>query len=299
MSRQKNRKEGVEESEERMSETSWGNDSLKRCNFNNGNSLKVKEDGRMTIDTDKVTFEKGLTVENFSSDGWKIYEISGDDFGKSKENQHSKLYTRKENSFEQSIKQMNVLSSATSETQQNMLNKPDFNYPQQSATAAYLNKKYSSHVLSFNDQETFKRTMTYLHRNWLNQTTCDALITTQNGDILTHQLVLASHSPTLEAIFDKNKKPLPQLIQLSMTDYPRDIICEVLQYLYTCDIKVDCKNIANLIAISRQLDFPEIINKCGVFLTKTYNHDNIFLHFSVAANNHMKNSKNYLLKVFH
>lgn len=272
-------------------------------NLNNANSTIVgrKEESRVPLEfPGNMVFEKGIMMDTNSTEGWKIQEISGDNLTKATKEVPQKNRGKKniiQAEHPPPLRSLDVMSPVISEPKQEILCPTNFNYPQQSIVASYLNKKFTLQSIPQGDQDVLKRAMWYLHKNWIQQTMCDALVSTQDGDILTHQLILAAHSPTLEAIFEKNKKPLPQLIQINMTDYPRDIISDMMNYLYTSYLKVDCKNIANLISISRQLDFPEIINKCGVFLTKSYNHDNVFLHFSVAANNHMKNSKNYLLKV--
>ena len=266
-------------------------------NLNNGNSAQNDETKGIYNSQNSLTLEKSFTNDARKVEGWKINQISGEDI-------NSKVY--KENKVLKSRNSKNPLdhtpkpadlNSASSNDAPNLLTKAPFNYSHQSLVASFLNKKYGAQNNLQGDQEVHKRTMAQLHKNWLQQTMCDALIGTEDGDILTHQIILAAHSPTLETIFEKSKKPLPQLIQISMTDYSKEIVSDVLNYLYTSNLKIDCKNIASLITISRQLDFPDIINKCGLFLTKNYNHDNVFLHFSVAANNHMRNSKNYLLKV--
>ena len=198
------------------------------------------------------------------------------------------------------IRSEDITSTPTSDQQDFFLQEiSQFPSNSQANLSSFLMKRYKPQAPE-NDiiySDVLKRIIRYLHKSWLNQSMCDAIISTDGGDILTHQVILAAYSPTLESLFEQNKRPLPQFVQINMNDYPRDTIIDIVNFLYTTNLKVDCKSVANLVAVARQLDLPEIINICGSFLTKNYDHDNIFLHYSVAANNLLRNSKNYLVKV--
>ena len=65
-------------------------------------------------------------------------------------------------------------------------------------------------------------------------------------------------------------------------------MADVVNFLYTTDIKLELTNIGVVVAVSRELDITTLVNVCGDFLIKTCEPDSILLYYSVAANNDLK-----------
>lgn len=93
--------------------------------------------------------------------------------------------------------------------------------------------------------------------------------------------------------FEKNENP----VTINMTDYPRDIVADVVNFLYTTDIKLELSTVGVVVAVCRELDIITLVNVCEDFLIKTANVDAVLLHYSVAANNNLKFAKAGLAKV--
>ncbi|ESN94440.1 hypothetical protein HELRODRAFT_164284 [Helobdella robusta] len=248
---------------------------------------------------------ENTSVKTISPEDWKLATVAGDDFFSGSKPPALVLSTFENYGDVNNSAIERVLSRGTVDSNTNEANlyfqqeryQPEC--PSQAIVQSYLNKRFKFQAPDNEalHNDVTKKIMKEYYKNWLSQTMCDLAITTENGDVLTHQIILATYSPTLETLINQNKRPLSHFVQINMTDYPRDAVADVLNFLYTTNLKVDCKNIASLVAIARQLDLPEIINMCGIYLTKNFDQDSIFLHYSVAANNQLKNSKNFLLKV--
>ena len=136
--------------------------------------------------------------------------------------------------------------------------------------------------------EGTRKVVQFMHNSWVDQTLCDVVIFTDGGDIMAHQTVLGAYSPTLASLFRQNPSgpgTLQHTAQINMSDYPRETVSDVINFLYTTDIQLDCKTIGPVVACARQLDLTVVVQICEDYLVDTCDADNIILHYSVAANN--------------
>ena len=136
--------------------------------------------------------------------------------------------------------------------------------------------------------EGTRKVVQFMHNSWVDQTLCDVVIFTDGGDIMAHQTVLGAYSPTLASLFRQNPSgpgTLQHTAQINMSDYPRETVSDVINFLYTTDIQLDCKTIGPVVSCARQLDLTVVVQICEDYLVDTCDADNIILHYSVAANN--------------
>ncbi|ESO09852.1 hypothetical protein HELRODRAFT_167671 [Helobdella robusta] len=150
----------------------------------------------------------------------------------------------------------------------------------------------------FNDTAYNQKTrqlLFYLHRMWLNQAMCDVIINAIGGAIMTHQVVLCAYSPTLSNIFSQMQ--IQKTATINMFQIPKEVLAEVLNFLYTTDLRLNCRVIEYVVLCAKQLDLPIILDVCSDYLVQAADAENIILHYSVAANNELEEIKEQLLTV--
>ena len=111
---------------------------------------------------------------------------------------------------------------------------------------------------------------------------------------------MSAWSPTLASLFKQqclHAEKSDQPVTINMTDYPRDVVADVINFMYTTDIRLELSSVGVVVAICREFDVSVLVNVCEDFLIKTANADAILLHYSVAANNNLKFAKTGLSKV--
>lgn len=141
--------------------------------------------------------------------------------------------------------------------------------------------------------QTVRNVVKNLHDSWLEQNQCDVAIVTDDGEIMAHQAVLSSFSPSLAALF-KSSKPhtehdnnpdIPHpILMINMSEFSRDIIADTLHFLYTTDIKLDISNVSQFVLVARRLELPVLSKICDDYLLNSGNLDNLLLHYLIANN---------------
>ncbi|ESN94439.1 hypothetical protein HELRODRAFT_164283 [Helobdella robusta] len=125
----------------------------------------------------------------------------------------------------------------------------------------------------------------YIYTNFLDQTSCDVIVRTRDGDIMCHQLVLGTYSPTIDSYLKNSKKNLQNTLLIKIQDCSLEAVADSLNFLYTTDILLNCLNIGFITDVSTQLDLTLLCRLCNDYLVQTVEIDNAFLHLSVALNN--------------
>ena len=157
---------------------------------------------------------------------------------------------------------------------------------------------YKSNKNLLNDEicrERNRHVMLFMHEMWLQQTLCDAKINCSDGFLLTHQSVLSAYSPKLSAIFAQNAVHCTASIDLP--DVSKRIVAHVLNFLYTTDLRLNCRILEQVIHCAKLLDLPILLEVCDDYLIQTADPDNIILHYSVAYNSCLLDTKERLLSV--
>ena len=141
--------------------------------------------------------------------------------------------------------------------------------------------------------QTVRNVVKNLHDSWLEQSQCDVAIVTDDGEIMAHQAVLSSFSPSLASLF-KSSKPhtehdnnpdIPHpILMINMSEFSRDIIADTLHFLYTTDIKLDISNVSQFVLVARRLELPVLSKICDDYLLNSGNLDNLLLHYLIANN---------------
>ncbi|ESO09322.1 hypothetical protein HELRODRAFT_168289 [Helobdella robusta] len=172
------------------------------------------------------------------------------------------------------------------------------------ASGALLMGRYSNRKQFPLDDVTYnqgsRRVIQFMHSLWLEQTTCDVTIVANGGQIMAHQklrrnyttqVIMAAWSPTLASVFKQHSLQFEHTddpVTFNMTDYPCDVVADVINFMYTTDIHLELANVGMVVAVSRELDLSTLVNVCGDFLIKTCTPDQVLLNYSVAANNNLR-----------
>ena len=118
-----------------------------------------------------------------------------------------------------------------------------------------------------------------LYDSWLKQMRCDVTIKTLDKEIGAQRLILSAFSPKMAAFFASCE---PCYICVNTSS---EIVAMVLNFLYTCDIQLNCRSIPDILCCAQELDLQIVVCACSDFLTKTVDGKNFILHFSIATNN--------------
>ena len=147
--------------------------------------------------------------------------------------------------------------------------------------------------------ESARRTGRFMHVAWIDQAICDVVLQTADGDLLAHRLVLAAISPTLDALFRQKPPDVDPTLtpQINLVEFRRETVADVVNFAYTGSIELDCKNIGPVTACAKELDFEIVVRICDDYLIDQCDPDNIILHYSVAANNDLTDTRDRLLTV--
>lgn len=118
-----------------------------------------------------------------------------------------------------------------------------------------------------------------MHDSWLKQMRCDVIIKTLDKDIGAQRLILSAFSPKMASFF-ASCKPCYVYVNTS-----REVVAIVLNFLYTCDIQLNCRSIPDILCCAQELDLQIVVSACSEFLKNTADGKNFILHFSLACNN--------------
>ena len=176
------------------------------------------------------------------------------------------------------------------------------NVNRQSTLAVLLDRYRKRRALANDNDEAYiegsRKVTQFLHNLWVDQIMCDIAFTTDGGEVLAHQVAVAAYSPTLASLLrQKQRGVFGQTAQIEMCDFQRDTVADVVNFVYTTDIELDCRNVGQILACARQLDMPIIVRICQDYLIDNCDPDNIILHYSIAANNGLTDIRDRLLKV--
>jgi len=129
----------------------------------------------------------------------------------------------------------------------------------------------------------------YLHRCWIDQSLGDVVLQTADGQLVAHQVVLASASNILSTLFRQKRPPgsdsPPPIAQLDLKDFSRETVADVVNFVYAGELELDSRNIGPVTACARELDFETVVSICRSYLLDQVDPENVILHYSVAANN--------------
>lgn len=154
-------------------------------------------------------------------------------------------------------------------------------------------RKASMEDSVFNDKS--KRLLMFLHKMWLDQSMCDMVIHAQGGTIMTHQTVVGTYSPALSYLFAQNS--LQKIANVRMCNVSVEVLADVLNCLYTTDLKLNESNIEQVILCAKQLDMPLFKEVCKDYLLKCLDTTNMIFHYSLAANYDLEPPKSHLLEL--
>ncbi|ESO09834.1 hypothetical protein HELRODRAFT_167644 [Helobdella robusta] len=125
-----------------------------------------------------------------------------------------------------------------------------------------------------------------MYKMWLHQVMCDLNIITKGGDILTHQVLISAFSPSLSKLFCQ--KTTQRIATINLSTISREIVADVLNFLYTADIQLSCRIIDDVVFCADELDLEVVKVVCSDFLTTSLNEENIILHYCLAYNNKLE-----------
>jgi len=138
----------------------------------------------------------------------------------------------------------------------------------------------------------------HLHRCWIEQALGDVVLKTADGDLVSHRVVLASASPSLDTLFRQQRPPgadAPGMTaQLDLNDFSRETVADVVNFVYAGELELDSRNIGPVTACARELDIETVIDICRSYLLDQVDPDNVILHYSVAANNELVEERDSL-----
>ena len=132
----------------------------------------------------------------------------------------------------------------------------------------------------YNEKST--KFLMYMHRMWLEQEMCDMVIHAAGGNIMTHQSLVATYSPALSCLFSQNN--IQKIASIKMCNVSVEVLADVLNFLYTTELKLNERIIEQVILCAKQLNIPLILEICKDYLIKYHNPENIIFHYSLAAN---------------
>lgn len=178
----------------------------------------------------------------------------------------------------------------------------DFSAIGNSTLASHLDRYRKRRLMSDDCDEAFlagaRKIVQFLHCLWVEQEMCDLVLIADGGEILAHQAVVAAFSPTVSVLLrQKQKGSMQQVAQIDLSDYPRETVCSIVNFLYTTDIELCSRNIAPIVACARQMDIPVIVCICQDYIMDNCDPNNIILYYSIAANNSLSEIQDRLMKV--
>ena len=163
--------------------------------------------------------------------------------------------------------------------------------------STYLKDKYHNRYLKCSEStegydQTVHKVMKSLYDCWLDQNQCDVAIVTDDGEIMCHQALLSSFSSTLSRQFKSNKafhdndnaEGTQQLAVIDMSKFPKEIITDILHFLYTTDIRITDTNVTKFLMVAKKLDLDVVTTKCREFLSKDDPEMDLLLHYMIANN---------------
>ena len=166
------------------------------------------------------------------------------------------------------------------------------------ATKDLIHKYFPKKINTSMNDSVYNQTCTgfllFMHRLWLEQTMCDMVIHADGGSIMTHQIVIATYSPALSYIFAQNS--IKKMANVTLCDVPVEVLADVLNCLYTTDLKLNENNIERVILCAKQLDLPVFLKLCKDFLKNYSTTKNIIFYYCLAINYKFHEEKCALLK---
>ena len=135
------------------------------------------------------------------------------------------------------------------------------------------------------DSISSKGILKYLYDSFLEQENCDFIVKTKSGDVMSHQLVVAAFSPSVDSYLKSQKKKFQQPLMVNLEECSLEAVANVLNFLYTTDITLNSLNIGFISNVSVRLDIPLLNHVSNDYLVQTLDKENAFLHLSVSMNN--------------
>ncbi|ELU17732.1 hypothetical protein CAPTEDRAFT_217877 [Capitella teleta] len=127
--------------------------------------------------------------------------------------------------------------------------------------------------------EASQKVLDFLRRMWLDQKSCDMVITLQNGEMLAHRVVFAAHSQILAEKFAHFGPD--QIVTIQLSDFAVKPVFELTQFLYTTDLCLTVDNVAEIYKCAAELGLNSVFEYAREFLSN-YNVSNAILFYNIC-----------------
>lgn len=111
-----------------------------------------------------------------------------------------------------------------------------------------------------------KRILGFIHDAWFNNVLCDTVIKVKSGEIHTHKLLLCAYSQAI--MYECQNFPHGNIVSLDLSDYPVEIVWELLNFIYTANLEIHQDNLTDLLKLAAELDIKEVVHLCEDFMEK-------------------------------
>ena len=103
-----------------------------------------------------------------------------------------------------------------------------------------------------------------MHELWKQKNLCEVTLECKDGVMYAHKLVMAAYSDSLCKRFADY--PLSQAITISLREYSSAVVCILLEFMYTIELKLTYTNVGELLSLAKELGVIHVVNCCLSFL---------------------------------
>lgn len=126
-----------------------------------------------------------------------------------------------------------------------------------------------------------RKILEYMYQSWSDQSICDLILMTRDGEVLTHQILLAYYSPYLQNLFCNQKY---KILTFNIPEFNRETIILIIHFLYTFEIELIPKTVIEILYFSEKTHIDILIKLCCDFLMSTLNWGNSLVYLSISIN---------------
>ena len=141
-----------------------------------------------------------------------------------------------------------------------------------------------------------RKVLEFMYASWFNQRVCDLILVTKDGEVLTHQLLIAFYSPIFEKNFiSHNCKRLT----LKVKECSRETVLAIIRFLYIREIELNCNTLLEVLVFANKIHLDILKQLCEDYLVSTIDWNNSILYLSISINNNLPGATTECLKYLH
>lgn len=126
-----------------------------------------------------------------------------------------------------------------------------------------------------------KELNTFLYNLWSNQQLCDIVIKVNGKEYLAHKLALAAYSEKFTSRYCERQRLPASLSEINLLNSTAEAVEELLNYIYTNQLRITDLNVEALIICAKQLGVTSALNLCKQYLM-SFNQRNVITLMQIA-----------------